>query len=124
MRDWSSDVCSRSEVIPRFESIHDPFKTITGQGNFAVGARTYIPNLKWMSINIGLKTWVFRDEYEPGNRGPATDQNAAGETVDDPALDNAANAKKAAEKAFAFNSMFFVGVSFYIPPTFEYSTRR
>lgn len=114
----------QSQVIPRFESIHDPFNTITGQGNFAIGARTYIPNLKFMSINIGLKTWIFQDQYEPQNRGPATDADSMGNVIDDPALDDPDNAKAAAEKSIAFNSMFFVGVSFYIPPTFEYSTRR
>ncbi len=114
----------QTQVIPRFESIHDPFNTITGQGNFAIGGRTYIPNLKFMSVNIGIKTWAFLDSYEPGNRGPATDPDAMGNVIDDPNLDDAAEAKKQADKSFAFNSMFFVGVSFYIPPTFEYSTRR
>ena len=114
----------QTQVIPRFESIHEPFKTLTGQGNFAVGGRLYIPNLKFMSINMGIKTWIFPDKYEPQNRGPATEADAEGSIVDNPALDDPAEAKKAANTSIAFNSMFFVGVSFYIPPTFEYSTRR
>lgn len=115
----------QSQIIPRFESIHEPFNSILGQGNFAIGARTYIPNLKFMSVNIGLKTWAFVDKYEPQQRGPDTALPAPGEVqVDDPGLFSAKGAKAAADKNFAFNSMFFVGVSFYIPPTFEYSTRR
>jgi hypothetical protein len=113
-----------TQVIPRFESIHEPFNNLLAQGNFAIGGRTYIPNVKFMSIDLGVKTWVFLDKYEPAQRGPNTTAGADGNTVDNPALDDPDAAKAAAEKNWAFNSMFFIGVSFYIPPTFEYSTRR
>jgi outer membrane beta-barrel protein len=114
----------QSQIIPRFESIHDPFNNILGQGNFAMGGRMYIPDVKFMSIDMGVKTWVFLDKYEPSNRGPNTTVGTNMESVDNPELDDADAAKAAAQNSWAFNSMFFVGVSFYIPPTFEYSTRR
>jgi hypothetical protein len=41
-----------------------------------------------------------------------------------PSLDDAANAKSNADKKLAFNVVFFLGVSFYFPTTFQYTTRR
>lgn len=109
-----------TKVIPRYESIHDPFSTITGQGNFAIGSRFYGPNLDWLSVNFGVRTFIYPDKLEPTRRGP--DDGAGG--VDDPALADADEAKKAAETVIGFHTQIFLGVSFYIPTTFEYTTRR
>jgi hypothetical protein len=55
----------QTQVIPRFEALHEPFRTITGQGNFAVGARFYIPSSDFVSFNIGVRNWVYLDKLEP-----------------------------------------------------------
>lgn len=110
----------QTKIIPRYESIHEPFSTVTGQGNFAVGARFYTPQLDWLSVNFGVRTFIYPDKLEPRNRGP--DDGPGG--VDDPNVNDPDDAKSAAETALGFHTMLFLGVSFYIPSTFEYTTRR
>ena len=61
-------------------------------------------------------TWIYQDKLEPVGRGPGP--------VSVPSLDDPANAKSNAEKKLAFNVVFFLGVSFYFPTSFQYTTRR
>jgi outer membrane beta-barrel protein len=105
-----------TQVIPRYEAIHEPFNHITGQGNFALGARFYGPKTDWVSVNFGVRTFIYQDKLEPVGRGPGP-----GQVID---LDDADAAKDAAVKKVAFNVVFFLGVSFYFPTTFQYTTRR
>ncbi len=105
-----------TKVIPRYEAIHDPFTTITGQGNFALGARFYGPKTDWVSVNFGVRTFIYQDKLEPVERGPGPTQ------LDE--YDSADAAKDNAIKKVAFNVVFFLGVSFYFPTTFQYTTRR
>lgn len=111
----------QTQVIPRFEALHDPFRTITPQGNFAIGSRYYIPRSDWVSFNIGVRTWIFPDKLEPANRGPSTGVDGLGDLAN---LDDPDEAKANADTALSFNTVFFLGVSFYFPRTFEYTTRR
>lgn len=113
-----------TQNVPRFQAIHpDPYNHITGQVNFAIGVRYYIQNLQWFSVNFGVRTFGFFDAYEPQNRGVSP---ASG---DNPNLDDSAAAYAEAKRVplgerLAFNVLFFVGASFYLPPKFEYSNRR
>lgn len=113
-----------TQNIPRFQAVHpDPYNHITGQLNFAVGVRYYIQSLQWFSVNLGVRTFGYFDAYEPPNRGVNMDGG------DDPRLDDPKVAYKEAKNVplgerLAFNVLFFVGVSFYLPPKFEYSNRR
>jgi outer membrane beta-barrel protein len=113
-----------SRVIPRYEAIHEPFDNFNPQGNFAIGSRFYASSLDFVSFNIGVRTWIFPDTYEPQNRGPNDEAGPMGEQIDDPSLDDPANAKAAGVTKLAFNTVLFLGVSFYLPPRFSYSTRR
>jgi outer membrane beta-barrel protein len=106
----------QSKVIPRYESLHEGFTHLTGQGNFALGARFYGPKTDWISVNFGVRTFIYQDKLEPPGRGPGTVQMEA--------LDDVDAAKDAAVKKLAFNVVFFLGVSFYFPTTFQYTTRR
>lgn len=106
----------QTQVIPRYEAIHEPFRTITGQGNFAIGARFYGPRVDWISVNFGVRTWIYQDKLEPPERGPGPGQMDS--------LDPADAAKDAAVKKLAFNVVFFLGLSFYFPTSFQYTTRR
>jgi outer membrane beta-barrel protein len=112
----------QSRVIPRYEALHDPFNTITGGGHFGLISRFYGRRIDWLSVNAGVKTWVFPDKYEPINRGPNTTAGTGG--VDDPALDDPDAAKDASDFEVAFNVIFYLGVSFYLPTKFEYTTPR
>lgn len=111
----------QTQVIPRFEALHEPFRTITGQGNFAIGSRFYIPSSDFVSFNVGVRTWIFPDKLEPAARGPSTGIDGLG---DDATLDDPDNAKANAQSTLSFNTVIFFGVSFYFPTSFEYSTRR
>ena len=106
----------QTQIIPRYESLHKPFNHLTGQGNFALGARFYGPKSDWISVNFGVRTFIYQDKLEPEGRGPGPTMEMN--------LDDAADAKKAADKKLAFNVVFFLGVSLYFPTTFQYSTRR
>lgn len=105
-----------SQVIPRYEAIHEPFNHVTGQGNFALGARFYGPKTDWVSVNFGVRTFIYQDKLEPTERGPGPGSR--------PEYDSADAAKENAVKKVAFNVVFFLGVSFYFPTTFQYTTRR
>jgi len=111
----------QTQVIPRFEALHDPFRSIVPQGNVALGARFYIPRSDWISFNIGVRNWIFPDKLEPANRGPSTGPGGQGDLG---TLDDADAAKAAAETALSFNTVVFFGVSLYFPRSFEYTTRR
>jgi hypothetical protein len=112
----------QTRVIPRYESIHDPFSTVTGGGQFGINGRFYVPRVDWFSFNFGVRTWIYPDKQEPINRGP--DDNPATGGTDDPNLNDADNAKAAAEFDVAFNVVFYLGVSFFFPTRFEYTTPR
>lgn len=106
----------QTQVIPRFQALHEPFTHITWQANAAIGARFYLPDTKYMSINAGVRTWFFLDYLEPFERNPS------GSKLFEP--DEAKAAAKAGGSTPSYNSIFFIGASFYFPTTFEYSTRR
>lgn len=106
----------QTKVIPRYEALHEGFTNTTGQGNFALGARFYGPKTDWISVNFGVRTWIYQDKLEPTGRGPGPVQMSN--------LDDVDAAKAAADKKVAFNVVFFLGVSFYFPTTFQYTTRR
>ncbi|MEZ4450616.1 MAG: outer membrane beta-barrel domain-containing protein [Nannocystaceae bacterium] len=111
----------QTQVIPRFEALHEPFRNITGQGNFAIGSRFYIPRSDFVSFNVGVRTWIFPDKLEPAARGPSTGVDGLGDIAE---YDDADTAKANAQKTLSFNTVIFFGVSFYFPTSFEYSTRR
>jgi outer membrane beta-barrel protein len=111
-----------TQNVPRFQAVHpDPYNHITGQLNFASGVRYYIQNLDFMSVNFGVRTFGYFDAYEPQNRGVGAGDNPA---FDDPAAAYAAAKEVPLGQRLAFNVLFFVGVSFYLPPKFDYSYRR
>lgn len=110
----------QTRVIPRYESLHDPFNTFTGGGVIGFQGRTYVPKIDWLAIDAGVRTWIYPDKLEPDRRGPDTGIGG----TDDIALDDPDEAKAAADFQVAFNVSFFLGVSFFFPTSFEYSTPR
>jgi len=111
---------TQTQVIPRYKALHDPFNTITGGGVLGFVARTYMPNIDWISYQAGVRVWAYPDKLEPLGRGPDTDPGGR----DDIALDDASAAKDASDFQLAFNVTVFLGVSFFFPTSFEYTTPR
>jgi outer membrane beta-barrel protein len=99
---------TQSEVIPR-----DPrfasFSNILISPNVGASMRFFL--FKWLTINAGIRDYLFIDKYEPVGRS---------ETM----YTSADDAKDNADSAFINNVMFQLSVSFWLPPTFEYTTFR
>lgn len=112
---------TQTQVIPRYEALHDPFNTFTGGGVVGAVARTYLPKLNWLSYQVGVRVWVYPDKLEPIRRGPDT---TAGVGRDDPLLDDPDAAKKASDFRLAFNVTVYAGVSFFFPTSFKYLLPR
>lgn len=107
----------QTRIIPRFEALHEPFNTITGGGHFGVMGRFYGPKNDWISVNWGIRAWVYPDKLEPYARGPIP-----GTQISD--LNSPEEAKLAAESTLGFNVQAYLGLSFYLPTSFEYTTPR
>lgn len=99
---------TQSEVIPR-DPRFEGFSNILITPNVGASMRFFL--FKWMTINVGIRDYLFIDKYEPVGRS-------------DTMNDTAEEAKENADSAFINNVMFQLSVSFWLPPTFEYTTFR
>ena len=98
-----------SEVIPRDTKLPG-FSNLLIQPNLGANMRFFIA--KWLTINAGIRDYIFYDKFEPTNR------TVGGENA------TAAEAKENAFGALINNVMFQIGVSFWLPTSFEYTTFR
>lgn len=98
----------QSEVIPR-DTKFPGFTNLLIQPNIGASMRFFVA--KWLTVNLGIRDYLFIDKFEPTNR--AVGMN-----------DTAAAAKDNADSAFINNIMFQIGVSFWLPTSFEYTTFR
>jgi outer membrane beta-barrel protein len=97
---------TQSEVIPR-DPRFQPFTNLLITPNVGASMRFFL--FKWLTVNVGIRDYVFVDKFEPVGR-------------DDVMYTTADDAKEHAESAFINNVMFQLGVSFWIPPSFDYTT--
>ena len=98
----------QSEVVPR-DKAFPGFTNFLIQPNIGVNMRFFLA--KWLTINLGIRDYLFIDKFEPTNR--STMMNT---TADE--------AKANADSAFVNNIMFQIGLSFWLPTSFEYTTFR
>lgn len=98
----------QSEVIPR-DTKYPGFTNLLIQPNLGINMRFFLA--KWLTINIGIRDYLFIDKFEPTDRSPTMNASAA---------DAAAHA----DSSFINNIMFQIGVSFWLPTSFEYTTFR
>ena len=97
-----------SEVIPR-DTKFPGFTNLLIMPNVGASMRFFIT--KWVTVNLGIRDYIFYDHFEPRNRS---------ETM----FPTAADAKDHAEGSLINNLMFQIGVSFWVPASFEYTTFR
>ena len=97
---------TQSEVIPR-DTRFPGFTNILITPNVGAGMR-FFPT-KWLTVSLGIRDYIFIDKFEPTDREMYA-------TPDE--------AKSNADTALINNVMFQIGVSFWIPPSFEYTTFR
>jgi outer membrane beta-barrel protein len=97
-----------SAVIPRDKSFPG-FSNLLIMPNVGASMRFFIT--KWITVNLGIRDYIFYDHFEPRNRS-------------DTMFATSADAKDHAEGSLINNLMFQIGVSFWVPTSFEYTTFR
>ncbi len=98
----------QSSVIER-DRTYPGFDNFLLQANVGLSMRFFLS--KFLTVTMGFRDYVFLDQFEPANRSAM--MNA---TADD--------AKENADSAFINNVMFQLGVSIWLPMSFEYTTFR
>jgi len=96
----------QSEVIPR-DPKYPGFTTLLISPNVGATMRFFLA--KWLTVNVGVRDYMFIDKFEP---------------LDRTMYPTSALASDHADSQFINNIMFQVGVGFWIPPSFEYTTFR
>ncbi|HRC56194.1 MAG: outer membrane beta-barrel domain-containing protein [Myxococcales bacterium] len=99
---------AQSSVIPR-DRTYPGFDNFLIQPNVGVSMRFFLS--KFLTVTMGFRDYVFIDKFEP------TDRSAAMNATADQAKSNA-------DSAFINNVMFQLGVSIWLPMSFEYTTFR
>ncbi|MGE3455301.1 MAG: outer membrane beta-barrel domain-containing protein [Kofleriaceae bacterium] len=98
----------QSEVVPR-DTKYPGFTNLLIMPNVGASMRFFIA--KWLTINVGVRDYIFYDKFEPTDRAPGMN-------------DTAQEAKDNATGSLINNVMFQIGFSFWVPTSFEYTTFR
>jgi outer membrane beta-barrel protein len=98
----------QSEVVPR-DTKFPGFTNLLIIPNVGVSMRFFLA--KWLTVSLGIRDYVFYDKFEPTDRSPTMNATA------DQAKDNSTG-------SLINNVMFQVGISFWLPTSFEYTTFR
>lgn len=99
----------QSEVIPRDTKLPG-FTNLLIMPNLGANMRFFLA--KWLTVNVGIRDYIFYDKFEP------TDRVLGGMNA------TASQAKDNADGALINNVMFQIGASFWLPTSFEYTTFR
>ena len=98
----------QSEVVPR-DTKFPGFTNLLIMPNVGASMRFFLA--KWLTVSLGIRDYIFYDKFEPTDRSPTMNATA------DQAKDNSTG-------SLINNVMFQVGVSFWLPTSFEYTTFR
>jgi outer membrane beta-barrel protein len=104
---------TQSEVIPMDPSFAG-FKSYAITPNWGVGVRVFLT--KWLVAFAMLRDYIVLDKFEPCRDQSTCPTQTAYPTV--------AQAKSHAESGFMNNMFFTLGVGFFLPPSFNYSSSR
>ncbi len=96
---------TQSEVLPRDPALQ-PFKNTLITPNVGASMRFFLS--RFLTVNVGIRDYVFVDKFEAVSRMEA----------------NGDIAKEQADSSLVNNIMFQAGVSFWFPMSFEYTTFR
>jgi outer membrane beta-barrel protein len=98
----------QTEVIPR-DTKFPGFTNLNVVLSPGASMRFFI--FKWLTVNFAVRDYIFIDKFEPKDRSAMS--NASAE-----------DAKKNADSSLINNVMFQIGLSFWLPTSFEYTTFR
>lgn len=101
---------TKTEILPAIPS-NKTFGNTAITANLGAGARLYVWD--WMSLNVGFRDFVFNDKFESTDRPR---DPVAGVDIN--------QVKNNADSQFVHNMMLYVGVGFYLPPSFTYRSPR
>ena len=101
---------TQSEVIPR-DPKFDPWTNLLITPNVGFTMRVFLS--RWLTLNVGIRDYVFIDKYEDVNRSMGM---PGGGEVD--------MAKENASSKLINHIMFQAGLSFWFPMSFHYTTFR
>jgi outer membrane beta-barrel protein len=96
---------TESEVLPRDPALQ-PFKNFLVTPNVGASMRFFLT--KFLTVNVGIRDYIFVDKFEAVNRTEV----------------NGDLAKQNASSALINNVVFQAGISFWFPTSFEYTTFR
>jgi hypothetical protein len=96
---------TQSQVLPRNPALPD-WKNFLVTPNVGLTSRVFLT--RWLTLDLGVKDYIFVDKFEDVERMIAD--------VDD--------AKANADSRLINHIMFLAGISFWIPPSFKYTTFR
>ena len=99
---------TKSKVIPR-DPVFRPFENILVTPNVGVSMRFFVT--KWLTVNVGMRNYMFNDKFEAANRSETNDTSAE-------------LGQNNADSIFMHNLVFQTGLSFWFPTGFEYTTFR
>jgi outer membrane beta-barrel protein len=100
----------QSEVIPR-DTKFPGFTNLLIMPNVGVNMRFFLA--KWLTVNVGIRDYIFYDHFEPTDRPGMMNETATAQGAADHADGSLIN-----------NVMFQIGLSFWLPTSFEYTTFR
>lgn len=99
---------TQSEVLPR-DPAYAAFTNMLITPNIGASMRFFLT--RFITVNVGIRDYVFVDRFEPVGRGQGM-------------FESAQAAKDNASSALINNVVFQAGVSFWFPTSFEYTTFR
>ena len=96
---------TQSEVIPR-DPAFQPFKNFLITPNVGASMRFFVT--KWLTVNAGIRDYVFVDQFEAVGRTEISGEDA----------------KENADSSLINNVIFQAGIAFWFPTSFDYTTFR
>ncbi|HKE14399.1 MAG TPA: outer membrane beta-barrel domain-containing protein [Kofleriaceae bacterium] len=96
---------TQSEVIPR-DPAYEPFKNFLITPNVGASMRFFVT--KWLTVNAGIRDYIFVDQFEAVGRTEV----------------RADDAKQNADSSLINNVVFQAGIAFWFPMSFDYTTFR
>lgn len=119
-----------TEILPRNAenlAFTNPFSLTFPVG---LGGRVFVN--RWLAVYLGVKDYMMVDKFEPTNRWVEKDgttpikirETDSPSEVDAKLTSELESAKDRADSEFVNSLQFFIGVSFYFPMDFKYTTFR
>jgi outer membrane beta-barrel protein len=106
---FTAGIGAGQSVVEERDKKYPGFTNLLIMPNAGASFRFFLT--KWLTVNVGVRDYIFLDKFEPPNRSPM--ENAT-----------AAQAKENADSRLINNVMFQIGLSFWLPTSFEYTTFR